>query len=52
MSINDATPEEWNEITILDRAKQMQPDLFPETQEVKRTDAEIQKPLHFSRMQN
>lgn len=48
MSINDATPEEWNEITILDRAKQMQPDLFPETKEVKRTDAEIQKPLHYN----
>ena len=46
MSINDATPSEWNEITVTDTDPQ--PGTVEETAQVKRSDAEIQKPLHYN----
>jgi len=46
MSINDATPSEWNEITVVDTNQH--PDPLADTAQVKRSDAEIQKPLHYN----
>ena len=46
MSIDDATPSEWNDITVVDTNQQ--PDPLADTAQVKRSDAEIQKPLHYN----